>query len=201
METNGAVAIVTGAARGLGKKIAQSLAEQGARVAIVDVLSDLLQETAAELRQSGATILPVVADTTQVSQVDSMADQVDAELGPVDILVNNAGTFSYIGPLWEADPERWFRDIKVNLYGSFLVCRAVVKGMVKRKSGYVVNIVSSGGVGERKWSAGAAFWKAHQRAVVAQAATARSCCCRIGAYRPPGLGQPRRPRLWAALRR
>jgi NAD(P)-dependent dehydrogenase (short-subunit alcohol dehydrogenase family) len=148
VELKNAVAIVTGAARGIGKSIAEAISAQGARVAIIDVLDKELQESAAEMRKTGATILPVVADTTQVSQVDAMAQEVSKELGPVDVLVNNAGTFSYIGPVWEADPERWFRDIRVNLYGSFLVCRAVVGGMVARKKGYVINIVSSGGVGD-----------------------------------------------------
>ena len=148
MELEGAIAIITGAARGIGRKIAETLAAQGAEVAIVDILDDQLQETAAEMKGSGATVLPIAVDITQVSQVDAMADRVQNELGPADILVNNAGTFSYIGPVWEADPDRWFRDIRVNLYGNFLVCRAIVKGMVERKRGYVINMVSSGGVGD-----------------------------------------------------
>jgi NAD(P)-dependent dehydrogenase (short-subunit alcohol dehydrogenase family) len=96
----------------------------------------------------GGHVLPVVADTTDVSQVDAMAARVQAELGPVDVLVNCAGTFSVIAPVWEADPEKWFHDVRVNLYGSFLVCRAIVGGMVARQSGYVINVVSSGGVGD-----------------------------------------------------
>jgi len=148
MELNGAVAIVTGAARGVGRAIAEALASQGAHVAIVDVLADQLQKTAAEMRESGAFLLPVVTDITVASQVDAMVAKAQDELGPIDILVNNAGTFSVIGPVWEVDPDRWFRDVKTNLYGSFLVCRAVVKGMVERKRGYVINIVSSGGVGD-----------------------------------------------------
>ncbi len=148
MQLNGAVAIVTGSARGVGKKIAETLAAQGARVAIVDVLGDQLRITAAEMKKSGATVLPIVTDITQVSQVDAMVEEAQNELGAIDILVNNAGTFSYIGPDWEADTEKWFRDIRVNLYGSFLVCRAVLKGMVMRKSGYVINMVSAGGVGD-----------------------------------------------------
>jgi 3-oxoacyl-[acyl-carrier protein] reductase len=148
MELSGAIAVVTGAARGIGRKIAETISAQGARVAIVDVLGDQLKKAASEMEESGATVLPIVTDVTEVSQVDAMADKVQDELGSVDILVNNAGTFSYIGPVWEADPEKWFRDIRVNLYGNFLVCRAIVKGMIKQKKGYVINIVSSGGVGD-----------------------------------------------------
>lgn len=148
MQLSGAVAIVTGAARGLGRKTAEALAVKGASVAIADVLDDQLHKTADEIEKSGATVLPIVTDVTKVSQVDAMAKRVQNELGPIDILVNNAGTFSVIGPVWEVDPEKWFRDVRVNLYGSFLVCRAVVKGMVERKKGYVINIASSGGVGD-----------------------------------------------------
>jgi len=148
MELEGAVAAVTGAARGIGKAIAQAFAARGARVALVDILEDELQTTASELRDAGLTVLPVVTDVTVPAQVETMAEIVQRDLGPVDILVNNAGTFSVIAPVWEADPDKWFRDVRVNLYGSFLCCRAIVKGMVGRGAGYVINIISSGGVGD-----------------------------------------------------
>jgi NAD(P)-dependent dehydrogenase (short-subunit alcohol dehydrogenase family) len=148
MELAGHVGIVTGAARGLGKAIATTLAERGMAVALIDVQDAQLQETAAELAAEGARILPIVADVTVPAQVEAMVAQVRAGLGPVDVLVNNAGTFSVIAPVWESDPELWFRDIKTNLYGSYLVSRAVVQQMVARGRGYVINIVSSGGVGD-----------------------------------------------------
>jgi 2,3-dihydro-2,3-dihydroxybenzoate dehydrogenase len=148
MELNESVAIVTGAARGIGKAIASACTGRGIRVAAVDILADRLHATAAEMAEGGAVVLPVVADITDVAQVEAMASRVEEDLGPVDILVNCAGTFSVIGPVWEVDPERWFRDVRVNLYGTFLVCRAVVGRMVPRKRGYVINVVSSGGVGD-----------------------------------------------------
>ena len=148
MELNGAIVVVTGAARGLGRKIAEAFVAQGARVAIVDILEEQLQKTVAEMKEAGGIVLPVVTDITVASQVDAMAEKIQNELGPVDVLVNNAGTFSVIGPVWEVDPDKWFRDVRVNLYGNFLVCRALVKGMVARKGGYVINVVSSGGVGD-----------------------------------------------------
>ena len=101
-----------------------------------------------ELKAAGRSVMPIVADVTEVAEVDAMIDQVEQVLGPTDIQVNNAGTFSYIGPVWEAEPERWFRDIRVNLYGSFLCCRAAVRRMIERQRGYVINMVSSGGVGD-----------------------------------------------------
>jgi len=147
MDLKGAVAVVTGAARGIGRAIAMAYAERGARVAVVDILGEELARAAEKLNRPGARVLPVLADVTKDAEVEAMVDQVERALGPIDILVNNAGTFSYIGPLWEAEPERWFHDIRVNLYGSFLCCRAVVRRMVQRGRGYVINIVG-GGVGD-----------------------------------------------------
>ncbi len=139
---------MTGAARGLGKATARAFASEGASVALVDVLRDLLEETVAEVEAEGGRALPFTADITDRHQVGAMVEAVTRELGPPDVLVNNAATFSVIAPVWEADPERWLRDIRVNLCGTFLVCRAVVKGMVARKTGTVINVVSSGGVSD-----------------------------------------------------
>lgn len=148
MGIDGEVAVVTGGARGIGKAIAQALTSEGASVALADVLADDLRQTAQELASQGATVLPIVADVTQAEQVDAMVEQAEAELGPIAALVNNAGTFSTIGPVWEADPDRWFRDVRVNLFGSFLCCRAVARRMVERGRGTIVNIASSGGVSD-----------------------------------------------------
>jgi NAD(P)-dependent dehydrogenase (short-subunit alcohol dehydrogenase family) len=89
-------------------------------------------------------VLPVVADITDVDSVDAMAERIEQQWGAPDVLVNNASTFSTIAPVWEADPDKWFRDVKTNLYGTFLVCRRVVRGMVARGNGCVVNVVGGG---------------------------------------------------------
>jgi len=117
-------------------------------VAMVDVLEDDLAKAAITIEKRGATVLPIVADVTDAAQVDAMVRRAEAELGPVDALVNNAATFSYVGPLWEAPPETWFRDIRVGLFGGFLCCRAVLGKMVPRERGTIINMVSSGGVGD-----------------------------------------------------
>ncbi len=148
MDLNGRVAIVTGAARGLGRHLAEALGRAGAKVGLADVLAAELNKGAAEMGAAGLEVLPVAADTTDAGQVEAMVGRVSDELGPVDVLVNNAGTFSVVGPVWEVDPDRWFRDVRVNLYGSFLCCRAVLKQMVARETGTVINIVSGGGVGD-----------------------------------------------------
>jgi NAD(P)-dependent dehydrogenase (short-subunit alcohol dehydrogenase family) len=142
------VCIVTGAARGLGKAIAGALASQGARIALVDILSDELAASASELAAEGHSVLPVTTDVTDRREVSEMVRRVESDLGAPDVLVNNAGTFSVIGPVWEADPGKWFRDITVNVYGTFLCSHAIVGGMVRRKRGYVVNVASAGGVSD-----------------------------------------------------
>ena len=144
----GATAVVTGAARGIGRSIAEALVAQGARVALLDRLEGPLGETAAALRRSGAHVLSLVADITNAAEVEAAAGRIERELGPVECLVNNAGTLSYVGPLWEADPDTWLKDVRVNLYGTFLMCRAFVGGMVERRRGCVINMVSMGGVGD-----------------------------------------------------
>lgn len=140
--------VVTGGARGIGRAIAKMFVAHGANVVLVDLLAEQLQQTASELNTNDGTVLPIATDITEPTQVEAMAQQVQEQFGPVDILVNCAGTFSVIGPVWEVDPERWLRDVRVNLCGTFLVCRYLVGAMVAQGQGYVINIVSTGGVSD-----------------------------------------------------
>lgn len=144
VDANGAVIVVTGAARGIGKTIAKAFAERGSRVAVADILGDEVAKTAEEINRSGGTALPIAADTTDLAQVEAMAERAEAGLGPIDVAIHNAGTFSVIGPVWEVDPERWFHDIRTNLYGTFLCCHVVARRMVARGSGYIINILGGG---------------------------------------------------------
>jgi len=141
-----AVVIITGAARGIGRAVAESFAARGAKLGLIDLRSADLHETAKSIGTTGARLLTRALDVTDRAQVEEAARFFLGEFGRVDILVNNAGTFSVVGPAWEVDPELWFRDIRVNLYGTFLVCHAFLPAMVVAGSGYVVNMASSGGV-------------------------------------------------------
>ena len=184
------VALVTGAARGIGKAIATALCRAGAKVALADILPQELEATAEELGASGSVVFPVVVDVTQPEQVDAMVAQVAQELGPIDILVNNAGTFSYIGPVWEADPDTWFRDTRVNLFGVFLCCRAVVARMVTRgQGGYVINIATTGGMnGPHAYSTSYACSKVAQvRLTEALAKEAEPHGVKVFAVGPPAI--------------
>ncbi|MBN1400915.1 MAG: SDR family oxidoreductase [Anaerolineae bacterium] len=143
MELQGAVAVVTGAARGLGRAIAEALIAKGAAVALVDILREPLEATARALSEVGR-VLPIVADVAAENQVTAMAARVRAELGPIDILINNAGSLSAIGPIWEAPKERWRQDMTVNLWGTYLCTRACVSDMLARDGGYVISIVGAG---------------------------------------------------------
>jgi NAD(P)-dependent dehydrogenase (short-subunit alcohol dehydrogenase family) len=111
----------------------------------VDILADQVQATASEMREAGADVLPIHTDITIPSQVDEMVARVKDELGAIDILVNNAGSLSALGPVWDVDREKWFRDVTVNLYGTFLCCQAVVKDMIQNNGGYVINLTTGMG--------------------------------------------------------
>jgi NAD(P)-dependent dehydrogenase (short-subunit alcohol dehydrogenase family) len=135
MDLKGAVAVVTGGARGIGRAIAKAYADREARVAIVDILADQVQATAIEMRESGAIVLPIHTDITIPSQVDEMVARVKDELGAIDILVNNAGSLSALGPVWDVDRDKWFRDVTVNLYGTFLCCQAGIHNQSDHRDG------------------------------------------------------------------
>ncbi len=149
------VAIVTGAARGIGKAIARELSREGAKIVICDLLEEL-SVTAEELRQEGASVLPLQIDVTNMEAVESMVQTVLEKLGSVDILVNNAGIVrdSLLVRMKESD---WDAVIAVNLKGSFNCTKAVARPMMKQRSGKIVNLSSvmglTGNIGQANYSA------------------------------------------------
>ena len=139
---DGEVAVVTGGGRGVGRAIARSLGQAGASVAVVARTPSDVEATAAMLREGGGEAVGIRADVTDRASVDTAMTEVARSFGPVTILVNCAGTCGAIGPLWEIEPDDWRRDVDASLLGTFLCARAVLPGMVARRSGRVINVSS-----------------------------------------------------------
>jgi NAD(P)-dependent dehydrogenase (short-subunit alcohol dehydrogenase family) len=140
-EFEGKVAIVTGAARGIGREIARELALRGTAVAVVDVNAEAALKTAEEI---GPNALVVACDVSRWEAVEAMTETVVAQLGRIDIVVNNAGICER-ATIEELTPEQWDRLIAVNLKGPFLVCKAAVRYMKAQDSGRIINISSIAG--------------------------------------------------------
>ena len=139
-------ALVTGGARGIGRAIALALAREGAAVAIAARSADELDHALEELHAIHDRAIAVRADVTDRAAVDHMVAETEARLGPIDFLVNNAGKAGVIGPVWETDPDEWWREVEVNLRGPLLCARAVLRGMVARRRGRIVNMASGVGL-------------------------------------------------------
>src|SRR5258708_3846273 len=138
---NGKVAIVTGAAQGIGKAIVSRLAAEGAKVALADVQLDSAEQTAAEIRSTGPQAIPIRLDVAKLDDALAAADRVERELGPIDILVNNAG-WDVVQPFLETGPELWDKLIAINFRGILNCCKAVAPRMQSRGSGKIVSISS-----------------------------------------------------------
>ncbi len=143
MDAQPLVAVVTGAARGIGRVVALTLAERGYAVAANDLVPP--DATLEELRDAGATALSLPGDVSDEASVRGMVRAVVDELGRVDVLVNNAG-ISLIEPAEETSLEDWRRVLEVNLTGPFLTCREFGGGMLRRGSGSIVNVASVAGL-------------------------------------------------------
>jgi NAD(P)-dependent dehydrogenase (short-subunit alcohol dehydrogenase family) len=139
----GQIAIVTGGGRGIGQAITEALAAAGVGVAVAARSKDQLQQTVSTIRAAGGRAISVIADVTDIPAVEQMVRRTEAELGPVDLLVNNAAIAGPIGPLWECDPEEWWRGVETNLCGPLLCCRAVLPGMIARNRGRIINLASA----------------------------------------------------------
>lgn len=139
---DGKIALVTGGARGLGYAMANALAEVGADVAIAGrSLPGGEQAAAAIAAATGRRAMAFAVDVTQINEVQRMASEVEAALGPIDILINSAGV-NVRGQIEQLSEADWDTVIDINLKGTFLCCRAVGPGMVTRKWGRVINMGS-----------------------------------------------------------
>jgi 3-oxoacyl-[acyl-carrier protein] reductase len=156
MLLEGKVALVTGAARGIGKAIALTLAGEGADIAVSDVNLEGAESAAEEIESWGRQTLVSRVDVSKIKEVNEMVDKILDKFGRVDILINNAGITadSLLIRMKEAD---WDKVIEINLKGAFNCLKAVAKPMMKARSGKIVNMASVigviGNVGQANYAA------------------------------------------------
>ena len=193
------VALVTGTGQGVGRETAHQLIRSGVATAVIvnDYVLGKAQAVAEEIREAGGVATAAPFDVSDYRQVTEAIDQATAELGPVDILVNNAGNAGPSGqtqdaePFWESEPSSWGPWLDVNLTGVLNCTHAVLRGMVARRYGRIVTVVSDAGrVGEPNLvvysgaKAGAAgFVRAIGRAAGRHGVTAN--CVALGATETP----------------
>jgi NAD(P)-dependent dehydrogenase (short-subunit alcohol dehydrogenase family) len=145
LELPGRVAIVTGAAQGIGLAIAERLSGAGAHVVIADVAEEAAAAAVERLGEGGGKATGVVADVTNPGEVGAMVERALDAFGRLDILVNNAGITGRDAPLWETTDRDWEKVLGLNLTGVFYCCRAVVPHMCEHRSGAIVNVASISG--------------------------------------------------------
>ncbi len=140
-DLTGRVAIVTGASRGIGRTIALALARQGAIMAPTDVLTDQVRGVAAEIAEAGGKAEAFSMDVSDASTVDAVVNAVIERFGRVDILVNNAG-IARDQLMLRMKREDWDKVLAVNLTGAFTCAQAVLRPMMKQRSGRIISISS-----------------------------------------------------------
>jgi NAD(P)-dependent dehydrogenase (short-subunit alcohol dehydrogenase family) len=139
------ISIMTGGARGLGKAMAESLAQAGSDIVIVDLDLETAQQTADALAAEGVRTQALKADVTNAAEVDQMVDEVVRQFGRIDVLFNNAGIAQWVNAE-EMNLEDWNRVMSMNLDSVFIVSKAVAKTMIGQKRGSIINISSMSGV-------------------------------------------------------
>lgn len=141
---DGQVALITGSSRGIGLAIARRLGQMGARVSLCARKAADLESAASDLRAAGIQVLARQADVTRSDEVASLVSETQRTLGPIDILINNAG-IGIFGPFHEQTDLDWNAVLDTNLKSAFLTSRAVAPEMIRRKSGYIIQISSLAG--------------------------------------------------------
>jgi len=138
------IAVVTGAAKGIGKAIAEGMAKEGAFVLISDIDINEATKTADGIKDLGYQAKPLLFDVSDKNQVQQRVDEIIAEFGGVDVLVNNAGVAG-VSNIFNTSEEEINRIININLKGVIYCCQAVAKNMAERKYGKIINVSSVAG--------------------------------------------------------
>jgi NAD(P)-dependent dehydrogenase (short-subunit alcohol dehydrogenase family) len=142
----GRVAVVTGAASGIGLGLAERFAAEGMHVVMADVEEPVLSKAAAQLAEGGASVLPVVTDVADRAAVEALRDAAVSAFGAVHVVCNNAGVAGPHGPLWECPPGEWDWVLGVNLGGVINGVRAFMPVLLEQDAGHMVNTSSIFGV-------------------------------------------------------
>jgi len=163
MKLRGKTALVTGGGRGIGRAIALGLAQEGAQVAVLDILADSAAAVAREIEATGVKALALPADLTKRAQVDRAIADTLTQFGQIDILVNNAG-WDRMEMFLDSEEETWDKIIAINFKGLLYVCKAALPSMVARGQGKVISIASDAG---RAGSTGEAVYAGTKGAIIA----------------------------------
>jgi 3-oxoacyl-[acyl-carrier protein] reductase len=144
-ELNGRIALVTGAARGIGLGVAERLAQHGATVVLSDIDEEELERSASSLREQGLEATGIPADMSRGESIAGLFDRIANSHGAVELLVNNAGRI-VIKPFLDHTDEDWASVLSVNLTAAYLCCQHAIRGMLEQnKRGAIVNVSSIGG--------------------------------------------------------
>jgi len=141
MKLNEKIAVITGSGRGIGRAIALRFAEEGAKVVLMARTSQQVEQVADEIRAMKGEVLPITGDLAKRSDLLTVVSRTVERFGPPDILVNNASIQSRTLTA-DSDDDAWQRVIQVNLIGTFLMTKYVLKTMIPRKTGRIINILS-----------------------------------------------------------
>ncbi len=138
----GRIAVVTGGGRGLGRAIAMALSEAGAKTAVVSRTREELEETVSMIADRGGQAIAVKADISDAGDVRNLCRAVEMKFGAPDILVNNAGIIGPVAPMKDVDGKAFHRCMDINLCGAWLVSKACIPAMIKKRCGKIINVTS-----------------------------------------------------------
>jgi NAD(P)-dependent dehydrogenase (short-subunit alcohol dehydrogenase family) len=144
-DLSGRVAIITGGSVGLGRQMADGLAEMGAHLVLCARKKERCQQAASELQAAGVKVLALACDVKDPASIQAVADSTLEHFGRIDILINNAGT-SWGAPVENMTLEQWNKVIETNLTGTFLFSQTVGRAMIAQRRGKIINIASVAGL-------------------------------------------------------
>lgn len=160
---DGQVAVITGAASGMGRAMARRFAAEGARLVLADLQTEKLEKVAGELAEAGHEVAYEVVDVSEAADVERLIGRAQSDFGGVDTLCNNAGILDNLTPLHDTDEALWDRLLGVNAKGPFLASRLAVKLMMDQGGGSIINTASAAG---NHGGRGGAAYTASKHAVV-----------------------------------